>query len=177
MRMIAAVPVLAALMALPGASCGEDCADVGCSSGINVDLKPVLKRYPDGVLADYFYEKDAPSHTPDWVKIAAVPRKNAKGEIHYIMINDVASLAWAANLASLEMHVLLARAPKAEELAILENQWKTHLARFGTDLDAAKRVIRVGESAPRPGLAEPELAAYTLVANTLLNLDETLTRN
>lgn len=74
-----------------------------------------LKRYPDGVNAEHFYEKDAPSHKPDWVKTATVPRKGRKGNIHYVLINDVPSLVWAANLASLEMHVFLARAPKIEQ--------------------------------------------------------------
>ena len=74
-----------------------------------------LKRYPDGVKGEHFYEKDAPSHTPDWVKRAAVPRKGKAGEIHYVLVNDVASLVWAANLASLELHVFLARAPKVQQ--------------------------------------------------------------
>jgi bifunctional non-homologous end joining protein LigD len=78
-----------------------------------------LKRYPDGVTAQHFYEKDAPSHKPDWVKVAVVPRKGTrsgrKGDIHYVLINDVPSLVWAANLASLEMHVFLARAPKIQQ--------------------------------------------------------------
>ena len=43
--------------------------------------------------------------------------------------------------------------------------------------EAAKQAIRAGESPPNASLAEPELAAYTLVANLILNLDETLTRN
>jgi bifunctional non-homologous end joining protein LigD len=74
-----------------------------------------LKRYPDGVTAEHFYEKDAPSHKPDWVKVAKVPRKGRTGEIRYVLINDVPSLVWAANLASLEMHVFLARAPKIQQ--------------------------------------------------------------
>jgi bifunctional non-homologous end joining protein LigD len=71
-----------------------------------------LKRYPDGITAEHFYEKDAPSYTPAWIKLATVPRKGREGDIRYVMINDVASLVWAANLASLEMHVFLARFPK-----------------------------------------------------------------
>jgi bifunctional non-homologous end joining protein LigD len=74
-----------------------------------------LKRYPDGVTAEHFYEKDAPSYTPAWIKLATVPRKAREGDIRYVMINDVASLVWAANLASLEMHVFLARFPKIHQ--------------------------------------------------------------
>lgn len=74
-----------------------------------------LKRYPEGVAGEHFYEKDAPSHTPDWVKLATIPRKGRKGDINYIMINDLPALVWAANLASLEMHVFLARYPKIQQ--------------------------------------------------------------
>ena len=78
-----------------------------------------LKRYPDGVTGEHFYEKDAPSHKPGWVKVAVVPRKGTRsgrtGDIRYVLINDVPSLVWAANLASLEMHVFLARAPKIQQ--------------------------------------------------------------
>jgi bifunctional non-homologous end joining protein LigD len=74
-----------------------------------------LKRYPDGVTAQHFYEKDAPSHKPEWVKTATVTRRGREGEIDYVLINDLPSLVWAANLASLEMHVFLARAPKIQQ--------------------------------------------------------------
>ncbi|HEV8544441.1 MAG TPA: non-homologous end-joining DNA ligase, partial [Verrucomicrobiae bacterium] len=78
------------------------------------DRPLTLKRYPDGVTGEHFYEKEAPSHTPEWVQTATVPRRGRAGDIHYVMINDVASLVWAANLASLEMHVFLARLPHAD---------------------------------------------------------------
>ncbi|MHC5539559.1 PSD1 and planctomycete cytochrome C domain-containing protein [Singulisphaera rosea] len=73
--------------------------------------------------------------------------------------------------------VVLSRRPDAEELAVLREQCRAHLERFRTDKDAAKAVTHFGESQPTPGLPEEELAAYTLLANTLLNLDETVTRN
>lgn len=72
---------------------------------------------------------------------------------------------------------VVARQPEAGELATLADELKAHLARFSGDPEAAKRLISVGDSKPRAGLPAPEVAAYTLVANTLLNLDETLTRN
>ena len=74
-----------------------------------------LKRYPDGVTGMHFYEKDAPSHTPDWVELATVARRGRSGDINYVMLNDLPSLVWAANLACLEMHVFLARYPKIHQ--------------------------------------------------------------
>jgi len=73
--------------------------------------------------------------------------------------------------------IVLARRPEPAELTILQDQFRTHQDRFLREPDAAKQVVRVGHSAPKAGLPEPELAAYSLIANTLLNLDETVTRN
>jgi hypothetical protein len=73
--------------------------------------------------------------------------------------------------------LVLARRPASEEAAIVQALLEKELARYQQDPAAAGKVIRTGESAPKAGLAEPELAAYTLVANLLLNLDETVTRN
>lgn len=73
--------------------------------------------------------------------------------------------------------LILARQPKPEELSILEGQLNTHLARYREDKDQATRLISAGETKPSSSLDPAELAAYTLVVNTLLNLDETVTRN
>jgi len=77
--------------------------------------RPVtLKRYPNGALGEFFYEKDAPSFTPDWVQTFPVPRRESKGKIHYILVNDRPTLAWLANLASLEIHPFLHRVPEID---------------------------------------------------------------
>jgi bifunctional non-homologous end joining protein LigD len=77
--------------------------------------RPVtLKRYPNGVHGEAFYEKDAPSFTPEWVKTFPVPRHNGGPDINYILINDTATLLWAANIAALELHPFLHRAPKID---------------------------------------------------------------
>jgi bifunctional non-homologous end joining protein LigD len=74
--------------------------------------RPVtLKRYPNGIHGEVFYEKDAPSFTPDWVKTFPVPRREGGPDIRYILINDAATLAWAANIAALELHPFLHRVP------------------------------------------------------------------
>ena len=63
-----------------------------------------LKRYPDGVEGEYFYEKNCPSHAPDWV------RKELIGGISYCICDDLPTLVWAANLADLELHPSLSKA-------------------------------------------------------------------
>lgn len=75
--------------------------------------RPVtLKRFPEGVHGEFFYEKDAPAFTPDWVRTFPVPRKESVGpDIRYILIDDVATLVWLANLANLEIHPFLHRVP------------------------------------------------------------------
>jgi bifunctional non-homologous end joining protein LigD len=73
-----------------------------------------LKRYPNGVHGEAFYEKDAPGFTPDWVKTFPVPRRENGPDINYILINDVRTLTWAANMAALELHPFLHRVPRIE---------------------------------------------------------------
>jgi bifunctional non-homologous end joining protein LigD len=57
-----------------------------------------LKRYPNGVEGGYFYEKNCPSHAPDWV------RQERVGRIPYCVCDDRPTLVWLANLADLELH-------------------------------------------------------------------------
>ncbi|MGE5193832.1 MAG: DUF1549 and DUF1553 domain-containing protein, partial [Deltaproteobacteria bacterium] len=73
--------------------------------------------------------------------------------------------------------VVLSRDPATDELAIVQQALDRWLARYHEDAAAARKVVTVGESKPKPGLSEPELAGYTLLANLILNLDETVTRN
>lgn len=68
-----------------------------------------LKRYPDGVEGKFFYEKNAPSHRPAWVRTAIVP-SGRRGTIEFVLCEDRPTLAWLANLADLELHTPMARA-------------------------------------------------------------------
>jgi bifunctional non-homologous end joining protein LigD len=67
-----------------------------------------FKRYPDGVAAKGFFAKNAPSHTPEWVRTVTLPSPGSsrnRETLDYILIDDVPGLVWAANLAALELHV------------------------------------------------------------------------
>src|SRR3954471_20505831 len=67
-----------------------------------------LKRYPNGVDEKYFYEKQSPSHRPDWVKTVPVPARGRT--IDFTLANDLPTLVWLANLADLELHTSLSLA-------------------------------------------------------------------
>ncbi len=69
-----------------------------------------MKRMPDGIDGESFYEKSAPSHTPDWLGRCVVQSDDAKkGEIDYLTIDDAAGLLYVANLGCIEFHPLHAR--------------------------------------------------------------------
>ena len=72
-----------------------------------------LKRYPNGVEGDFFYEKQCPSHRPKWITTTPVSRADGS-QIDYCVLNDLASLVWAANLADLELHTFLHKAPATD---------------------------------------------------------------
>jgi bifunctional non-homologous end joining protein LigD len=76
--------------------------------------RPVtLKRYPNGVEGFFFYEKQIPASHPEWVKTTNVKRKDGS-EINYCLFDSLPVLVWAANLADLELHTFLHRAPAIE---------------------------------------------------------------
>ena len=68
-----------------------------------------LRRYPNGVDGTSFFEKRSPDHRPDWIGTALGPG-DRKGGIQYLVIDEVATLAWVGNMAALEVHAPMARA-------------------------------------------------------------------
>jgi bifunctional non-homologous end joining protein LigD len=77
------------------------------------DRPLTLKRYPNGVEGQYFYEKNCPSHAPDWV------RKERAGEIDYCVCDDLPTLVWLANLADLELHPSLSQVTDMEHPTVM----------------------------------------------------------
>jgi bifunctional non-homologous end joining protein LigD len=73
-----------------------------------------LKRYPNGVEEGHFYEKQCPSHRPEWVRTAAVWSRRNKREIDFCLADDLPTLVWLANIADLELHTSLSLAEDVE---------------------------------------------------------------
>jgi bifunctional non-homologous end joining protein LigD len=82
--------------------------------GILKDRPLSLKRFPDGIGEEGFFEKDAPKGTPPWVKTYRMFSGTAQRDINYILCNDLDTLAWIANLAALEIHMPLSRSTNLE---------------------------------------------------------------
>src|SRR3984885_6709214 len=78
-----------------------------------------LKRYPDGVDAESFFAKHAPAGLPEWVRTGEIESHSSRsrepgGVITYVVIDDLPTLIWAANLAALELHVPMWRFPASD---------------------------------------------------------------
>ncbi len=78
------------------------------------DRPLTMKRYPDGVEGEFFYEKNCPSHRPRWVQTAKVWSEGNQRIMDYCLVNDLPTLVWAANLADLELHTSLSRKSNVE---------------------------------------------------------------
>ena len=74
-----------------------------------------MKRYPGGVEEQFFFEKNAPKHRPDWVKTVPVWSEGNHRDVNYVLANDLATLVWVANLASLELHPSLSLASNIQQ--------------------------------------------------------------
>ena len=81
------------------------------------DRPLTLKRYPNGVEAGHFYEKQCPSHRPDWVR--SEPVALSSKTIDFCVCDDLPTLVWLANLADLELHPSLSKVPEVERPTVM----------------------------------------------------------
>lgn len=77
-----------------------------------------LIRHPNGVEGGHFYEKNCPSHRPDWVQTVRIGSSRS-GSIDYCLVEDLATLVWLAQLAALELHPSLSLGAEIESPTVL----------------------------------------------------------
>jgi bifunctional non-homologous end joining protein LigD len=77
------------------------------------DRALTLKRYPEGVDQEFFFEKRCAAYRPAWIKTAPIHRDQGE-QMTVCLVNDLETLMWVENLASIELHVPLARAASPE---------------------------------------------------------------
>jgi bifunctional non-homologous end joining protein LigD len=107
------------------------------------DRPLTLKRYPNGVDGGHFYEKQCPSHRPEWVR--SEPVELSSKTIHFCICDDLPTLVWLANLADLELHPSLSKVPEVERPTVM-----------AFDLD------------PGPGTGLPECCEVALILRDAL---------
>jgi bifunctional non-homologous end joining protein LigD len=98
-----------------------------------------MKRYPNGVDGHFFFEKNSPSHRPDWVRTVRLPAPGStkkRETIDYTVVDDLPTLVWVANLGSLELH--------------------THMWRVDGDDQPLTPDLMVVDLDPGPGTGIPE---------------------
>ena len=76
------------------------------------DRPLTLKRYPEGVDGEMFYEKNCPQHRPPWIETAKVWSGSNSRDMYYCMVQDLPSLVWVAQLGTIELHTSLSRSAK-----------------------------------------------------------------
>ncbi|GAB6180665.1 non-homologous end-joining DNA ligase [Desulfotomaculum defluvii] len=84
------------------------------------DRPLVMKRYPNGIERDFFYQKECPDYAPDWIK--TIPISHSDKVVNYITCEDAATLAWLANQGCVEIHAWLSKKDSIEypDIAIID---------------------------------------------------------
>ncbi|HET6936099.1 MAG TPA: non-homologous end-joining DNA ligase [Candidatus Angelobacter sp.] len=78
-----------------------------------------LKRYPNGVEGMHFYEKNCPSFRPPWMSTARIWSEGNNRYMDYCVVENLPTLVWLANLADLELHTSLSRAPEMQRPTVI----------------------------------------------------------
>ncbi len=89
----------------------------------HLEGRPIsMSRYPDGITGPSFYEKRAPGHQPDWMRLAPVVSDSKGDEIDFLLADSAESLMWFANMGCIEVHPFHSRvdAPEMPSYAIFD---------------------------------------------------------
>ena len=110
-------------------------------------------RAPDGVEAHRYYQKDAPKHTPDWIRTVTIRAESAGRDVRYIVCRDRRTLLWLGNQAAIEFHPALIRASRLERPDVLVFDIDPPSGAFAEAAEVARAVHQVlGEHALPHGL-------------------------
>lgn len=95
-----------------------------------------LKRYPNGALEKFFYQKECPASRPEWLTTTPVWSESNKKNTNFCLVEDLPSLIWSANLAALELHT---------SLSLAENIMQPTMVVFDLDPGPPASIINCAE--------------------------------
>jgi bifunctional non-homologous end joining protein LigD len=102
-----------------------------------------MHRVPDGIYGEAFYEKQAPRGRPEWLRTVPVPSDGGARIVDYIIVDDVPSLVWLAQIACVEVHAWTTRWPKLDEPDYAVLDLDPHEPIEFADVRAVARLVRV----------------------------------
>jgi bifunctional non-homologous end joining protein LigD len=79
-----------------------------------IDRPLTLQRFPGGIHAASFFEKNVPLGAPDWVTTLSLPSTGKRKNVRYVLANDAPTILWAANLSAITLHVWMSRVGSLE---------------------------------------------------------------
>ncbi|MGZ4431121.1 MAG: non-homologous end-joining DNA ligase [Gaiellales bacterium] len=83
------------------------------------DRPLTMKRYPNGVDDEFFYQKECPKHRPEWMRTVPVWSRSNNRHVNFCVVDDEPALIWTANLACLELHTSMSLATDVSQPRIL----------------------------------------------------------
>lgn len=107
------------------------------------DRPIVMQRVPDGIDGEAFYEKQAPKGRPEWIRTVAVPSDGGTKKIDYVVVDDVPTLIWLAQIASVECHAWTSRWPAIEQPDFAVLDLDPHEPITFDDVRAVAKLVRV----------------------------------
>jgi bifunctional non-homologous end joining protein LigD len=118
------------------------------------DRPLVLTRYPDGIMGKSFFQKDAPSFAPGWVRLERIWSEQAEREVDYFIADDVETLLYVANLGTIPLHVWGSRITDLShpDWCILDLDPKT--APFAHVVEVARAIHELAEEIALPAYAK-----------------------
>jgi DNA ligase D len=118
------------------------------------DRPLTVKRYPDGIGKFSFYQKNTPSHAPDWVKTVRVRAESAGRFTQYTVCNSRRTLLWLGNQAAVEFHPWPARVDRLDQPGQMIFDFDPPEGRFKSAVKAALAMREVLEEAGLRGAAK-----------------------
>lgn len=107
------------------------------------DRPIVMQRVPDGIFGEAFYEKQAPRGAPEWVRTVPVPSDGGSRTIDFVVADDVATLVWLAQIASVECHAWTSRWPSLDEPDVAVLDLDPHEPVTFDEVRAVARLVKV----------------------------------
>ncbi|MEX2588272.1 MAG: non-homologous end-joining DNA ligase [Actinomycetota bacterium] len=107
------------------------------------DRPVTMQRVPDGIYGQAFYEKQIPKGAPGWIKTVPVPAEGGSRTIDFIVVEDVATLVWMAQIGSVECHAWTGRWPNVEEPDFAVLDLDPHEPISFDDVRAVGRLVKV----------------------------------